>query len=334
MASYPALSRDTDPVVVGYLPAFKGLGETIDHADTSAFTHFNIAFANPDSDGAYIASGSFTCMNGADGAALSVGELRETVRRLQEGGAKVLVSLGGGVIPECSGDWRSLLAPDRRSQAVDALIGLADALGLDGIDVDIEGALLTAIDTDGNYTPFVAALSARLREKGKLLTCATASYEGGMIPVDSIPSFDLVNVMSYDAVGPTWGEPGVEHASQAMAARDLQLWLDRGVAPDRLVLGVPFYGYGFNGEAPNWSYRDIANTHDADGRQGDVVGSLCATCRHITFNGPETIERKARLAREIAGGVMVWELSQDTDDHRLTRALQRGLSMRTARNRD
>src|SRR3546814_2821448 len=92
-----------------------------------------------------------------------------------------------------------------------------------------------------------------MKARGKLLTCATASYEGGMIPVTSIPYFDLVNVMSYDAIGPSWGEAGAEHSSYAMAARDLDLWLARGVARERLVLGVPFYGYGFGGEKANRS---------------------------------------------------------------------------------
>lgn len=329
-----ARAHEERPVTVGYLATFKGLDETIAHADTAAFTHFNIAFANPDADGTYILGDSFTCMNGPDGVALSVEGLRETVRALQGNGAKVLVSLGGGVIPECSGDWEELLQPERRSQAVAGLVGLIDTLGLDGIDVDVEGALLTAIDQDGNYTPFIAALSDALRARGKLLTCATASYEGGMIPVDSVPYFDLVNVMSYDAIGPSWGNPGAEHASYAMARQDLALWRERGVAAERLVLGVPFYGYGFNGAASNWSYREIVGEHGEATHQSDTIGTACATCRYITFNSPETIERKARLAREEAGGVMVWELSQDTADHVLTRALQRGLAGQSASGHD
>ncbi len=179
---------------------------------------------------------------------MSVEALRKTVARLQAGGAKVLISTAGGVIPGCSGDWKALLAPERRAATVAALVELADTLGLDGVDIDIEGQLLTEIDHAGDYTPSIQALSAAMTERGKLLTCATASYEGGMIPVSSIPYFDLVNVMSYDAIGPSWGQPGAEHSTLAMAERDLDLWLARGVAPDRLVLGVPFYGYGFGGE--------------------------------------------------------------------------------------
>jgi GH18 family chitinase len=111
-----------------------------------------------------------------------------------------------------------------------------------------------------------------------------------------------------------------------MAVRDLDLWLARGVARERLVLGVPFYGYGFGGAQANWSYRELAAAHSKDATNGDVIGERCAGCRYITHNSPATIAKKARLAAKKAGGVMVWELSQDSPDHALTKAIGRGLS--------
>src|SRR3546814_14299102 len=102
-----------------------------------------------------------------------------------------------------------------------------------------------------------------------------------------------------------------------MAARDLDLWLARGVARERLVLGVPSYGYGFGGEKANWSYRELAAAHGLNATKADVIGERCAGCRYITHNSPATIEKKARLAAEQAGGVLGWELSQDSPDHAL-----------------
>lgn len=326
LSSATQATEQRRPVVVGYLAAFKGLDLSIARTELKSFTHFNLSFANPDADGRFIRDGHMTCMGDETGANLSVDALRKAVARLQASGAKVLISTAGGVIPGCSGDWKALLAPGRRAATVAALADLADTLGLDGVDIDIEGQLLTGLDRAGDYTPFIRALSGAMKARGKLLTCATASYEGGMIPVSSIPFFDLVNAMSYDAIGPNWGQPGTEHSSYAMAERDLDLWLARGVAPGRLVLGVPFYGYGFGGEKANWSYRDLAATHGKDATNADVIGTLCGGCRYITHNSPATIERKARLAAVQAGGVMIWELSQDTPDHALTKAIGRGLS--------
>src|SRR3546814_17582406 len=90
-----------------------------------------------------------------------------------------------------------------------------------------------------------------------------------------------------------------------MAARDLDLWLARGVARERLVLGVPFYGYGFGGEKANWSYRELAAAHGLNATKADVIGERCAGCRYITHNRPATIAQKARHAAEKAGGVKV-----------------------------
>ena len=293
--------------------------------DLSAFTHFNIAFANPAFDGNFLNGDRMACMTDAEGRPYQIDALKTIVTKLQSHGAKVLVSIGGGVIPGCSGDWTALLAPDRRGDTVSRLVELVDTLGLDGIDVDIEWTLLADLDRSGRYVPFVAALADAMKTRGHLLTCATASAPGGMIPTASIPFFDLINVMSYDAIGPTWGPAGAEHSTYDMAVRDLDLWLGLGVPPDRLVLGVPFYGYGFGGERASLSYRDIVTERGESAGRTDLVGEACAGCRYVTFNGPATIERKARLARAKAGGVMVWELSQDTSDHALTRAIMRGL---------
>ena len=326
LSSVSTASATDRPVVVGYLAVFKGLDLSIERTDLSAFTHFNLSFANPDAGGVFVRDGAMTCMGDETGANMRVDALRAAVKRLQAEGGKVLLSTAGGVIPGCSGDWRALLAPERRAATVAALAELAETLNLDGIDVDIEGGLLTEIDKAGDYTPFIAELSAALKARGKVLTCATASYEGGMIPISSIRYFDLVNVMSYDAIGPSWGQSGDEHSPYEMAERDLDLWLKRGVARERLVLGVPFYGYGFGGETANWSYRDLAASKGLDATKADVIGDRCGGCRYITHNGPATIAAKARLAAEKAGGVMVWELSQDSPDHALTRAIGRGLS--------
>ncbi len=313
------------PVRVGYLAVFKGLDTAIARTRLEDYTHFNLAFANPAPDGRFVVDGRLGCMPDDTGENLTIGAVERTVETLRSHGAKIFLSVGGGTIPACSGDWRSLVGPDHRAATIASLVALAETLELDGIDIDLEGQLLTAIDDAGDYTPFIAGLSAALKARHKLLSCATASYEGGMIPIASIRYFDLVNVMSYDAIGPTWGQPGSEHSSLAGAKRDLDLWLARGVPAERLVLGVPYYGYGFGGERPNWSYRDLVAAYGTDATRADLIGTPCATCRYISFNSPATIEQKAALAREKAGGVMVWELSQDTPDHALSAAILRGL---------
>lgn len=319
----PAWAR---PVVVGYVPTHV-LETTAARTDLARFTHLNIAFANPDPQGAlFRPDGALTCMDETEAGAASVAALRRLATAGQRAGAKVSLSVGGGSIPGCSGDWATLLQPATRDAVVAALIDLVDRAGLDGLDIDIEGELLTRIDQAGNYTPFIAALSVELKRRGKLLTCATASYEGGMIPVSSIPYFDLVNVMAYDAIGPWWGAAGDEHSPMSQAEADMALWLERGVDKQRLVLGVPFYGYGFGALQGSYGYRDIV-ARFADRMEGDVVGQRCAGCDYITFNSVDTITRKTRLGIGQGAGVMIWEISEDADDSALLDAIYEGLDV-------
>ena len=321
----PSSAAAAEPVMVGYLPAFKGLEQSLRTTPIDGYTHINIAFANPDASGALAKDGEMTCMGAGAGENASVALLRAAVAQLKRKGAKVLLSVAGGVIPACSGDWAELLATDGGEAVQSGLLELVDAAGFDGIDIDIEGVLLTEIDRDGHYTPFIANLSRALKAKGKLLTVATASYEGGMIPVSSIPYFDLVMPMSYDAIGPSWGQAGAEHSTFAQAQRDLDLWLKRGVAPERLVLGLPFYGYGFGSYDAGYAFTDLIASYPTEALSDDVIGKACDGCDYITFNSLATIRQKTRLAMEKAGGVMVWEMTQDTHDQLLGRTIKESL---------
>lgn len=321
IASLGALPAAAKPVLVGYLPSFKGLVSRAATTPIDGYTHINIAFANPDPSGRLMRGDRMTCMEDGAQDHVTVPQLRDAATRLRVRGAKVLLSVAGGIIPRCAGDWSALTAADARDRLVKALLATVEAAGLDGIDIDIEGELLTKIDRQGNYTPFIAALSKALKARSKLLTVATASYEGGMIPISSIPYFDLVMAMSYDAIGPSWGTPGSEHATPAQAEHDVTLWLDRGVAPDRLVLGVPFYGYGFGSYPAHLDFRDLLTRYPDKALTDDVIGKACAGCDYVTFNSVATIRRKAALARARAGGVMVWEITQDSDTQLLARTI-------------
>ena len=289
------------------MPAWKDLRSTVGGTDLSRLTHINIAFLNPDLSGKVTADGSLPCMSGATPEDITY--LVEQAHRAQ---VRVLVSLGGGVLPACAGDWKALLQPPSRQRLVDDLIQFVADFQLDGIDVDLEGALLTAIDDAGNYVPFIEALAAGLEPAGKLLTCATASNEGGMVPVGAIPWFDIVNIMSYDAIGPGWGLAGSEHSTYEQSLAHIDTWRRRGLTREKLVLGVPFYGYGFGGPyRAGYAFREIVDEFGPSAADADLIGTACAGCSYITYNGAATIRRKTQLALQQGSGVMIWELSQD-----------------------
>lgn len=310
---FPLRALAQDPLkvkVIGYVPAFMDMRSIIDRTDLNKLTHLNIAFLNPDSEGDFASSGEPLCMHGSGSA-----DIRYVVSKAHERGVKVLAALGGGLIPSCAGSWEELLKPENRSDLLEKLLAFVSDFGLDGIDVDLEGVLLTNIDNAGNYTPFVKELREGLPD-GKLLTAATASYVGGMVPISSLPYFDFVNIMSYDTIGPSWGTAGSEHSSFDSAVTQLAIWKARGLQKEKMILGVPFYGYGFGKYQATYSFNDIVNQFGGSAFEKDLIGDLCAGCDYITYNGLSTIRRKTRLALDETSGLMIWELSQDAFGNR------------------
>jgi GH18 family chitinase len=300
--------------IVGYLPAYKGLLENTIPQQLKQLTHLNIAFLNPDKSGLFFDKNQFTCTYTKYQKLLSKKEFIETIKIAQKENVLVSFSLGGAIIPKCGGNWQSLLLAHNRKFMVDNLLELVDTFNLDGIDIDLESQLLTSIKNDGNFVPFIQALSKGLKVRNKILTAATGSYVGGMIPSESLPYFDYVSLMSYDAIGPTWGNAGVEHATLKQSQGDIKLWLDRGLKQHQLVLGVPFYGYGFGKYKANYTYSQIVAEFGKASADGDLIGEACSRCDYVTYNGISTLIEKTNLAMIHGSGVMIWELTHDTND--------------------
>ena len=325
LAISPACAEDRG-TVVGYIAAFKGLDREMQQRGLDRYTHLVLAFVNPTPAGKVAGPSGLVCAPAGPGniTMVSDAQLRSLVDVAHRNGTKVIASLGGAVIPPCGGDWAQLLQPPMRAKLLPALLELVDRFDLDGLDVDLEGELMAEIDKAGHYTPFVRDLSIGLHLTSKILTAATGSYPGGMVPDASLPYFDLIGVMSYDQVGPTWGTPGGEHSTYAQAEADLALWIRKGVPASKLALGVPFYGRGFGSYREGWSLQDIKSQFGDGQLNNDVVGQRCGGCSYITYNGLPTLEQKAELAGAWGTGVMVWEVGQDLTDGAAIRRLVHG----------
>lgn len=280
-------------VVIGYIPTWVDMRKSIDETDLGILTHINLSFFNPDANGAFLSADEPLCSDGLTSDILYV------VEKAHQNGVKVLASVGGGVLPECSGDWELLLKEPSRPIVVKNILSLIDFYNLDGIDIDIEGGLLNTIAEAGDYTPFIHNLHLALNPKGKLVTCATASYIGGRIPTSSFPYFDYINVMAYDNY---WNTPA-HHSTYEDAVRDMELWLSLGCPAEKLVLGLPFYGYENSVGSGGISYKEIVaiNRLNADIDEFE----------NYKYNGIATIEAKTAFAVKHGAGVMIWEISQD-----------------------
>jgi len=283
----PAPVTKSDFKVVGYLFANSDLLAVSARLDFSQITHLNIAFINPDT------SGVFAPVTG----------LKELVKKAHEQGVKVLSAFGGGGPPQ---HLKELVKPANKKVLVDGLMGLVSTYDLDGIDVDLEGDFITA-----DYEAFVVDLSAALKAKSKLMTAAVATWNSAAYTNKAIVLFDLINIMSYDHTGP-WrkNDPG-PHSTYEAAEQDFVHWnVNRGIAADKLLLGLPFYGYGFGPDIlESINFADLVTAYPGS-EKVDVWGLPGKGTFY--YNGLPTIKKKVAYAMDKkAAGVMIWQLLGD-----------------------
>ncbi len=289
--------------VIGYYPTYAGgYPGSINAVDLAKVTHVYIAFANPDGAGNLVPDFGTNA------------NITTVVNAVHGQGKKVFLSIAGGAAT--GGNYQThLSSPANITAFVAKIVAYANTYNLDGIDVDIEGNILNgATLTAAQYENFVTALGAALHANGKLMSCAIGTWFGNYVTSAAANQFDWINMMSYDLYGP-WTGAG-QHAPYSMTTSDFQYWnVNKGVPASKLIVGLPFYGYGWGSLANNGiTYCNIVNTYPG-AQNADQVGSGGNV---ITYNGIATIKQKTTYAQANAGGVMIWELTQDcaTSDSR------------------
>jgi GH18 family chitinase len=281
-------NADTDNPfkVIGYLPNRTDLAAAANQVDFAKITHLYIAFINPDS------LGNLT----------GTANLKEVAALAHSKNVKIMASIGGGGAPKY---YPTFLIGEKKTKLINDLVNLAVNNNLDGIDVDLEGDLI-----DANYENFVIDLATALRQKNKLITAAIATVYKSQFTDKALAQFDFVNIMSYDRTGPWRPDKPGPHAPYSMAEEDLEYWLvTRKIPKEKLTLGVPFYGYGFGGTAPeSMSYKNILRQYPDSINQDQMHlnGGM------VYYNGLPTIRKKAELAKDKVSGVMIWQLMQDS----------------------
>jgi spore germination protein YaaH len=167
------------------------------------------------------------------------------------------------VVPFLSNDWdrdvgRKALA--QREKLSDDLAAAVARLGLDGVNVDIEN--VTEADRDA-YTDFIRLLRAKL-PAGKEVSVAVAANPYGeqtgwaaAYDIKELARYcDYLLLMAYDesypgdpTPGPVAGLPFVEASVQAALQQ---------VSPDKLVLGLPFYGRLWKDGDASWDGTGVS----------------------------------------------------------------------------
>jgi len=238
-------------------------------------THINYSFLTPKADG------TFNHINNG-------WKLKLIAENAHKHDVKVLISVGGWGWDE---QFETVAAdPSLRSVFVQNLKAFVDEYQLDGADIDWEYP--DAGQSAQNFQTLMQELHVAMSDK--LFTTAVVAYgENGMgILPETFELFDFVNVMTYD---------GPDHGSMEQFERGLAFWGERGLPPEKIVMGLPFYG------DPNFAYFKIVQ-EDPSAAQKDVF-DFYGTTYH--YNGIPTVQAKTKLAMEKAGGIMFWTLDYD-----------------------
>ena len=287
-ATVVAVSEETSPrplgglEVVGYLPAYKI--PTLDPAQARHLTDLVYFTLTPFSDGTVFHEG------------LTSVHLDFLRRVKKDFGTRILMGVtdhhADGALAAIS---RSLALRQKfASNLSEYLVDNA----FDGADFDWE---YPSTDDLRDYASLLAEVKrAFVPLRLRLSVAISPSRPLTQAGYDTV---DRVHGMIYD----DWGQ----HATLENAAAHVQEFLDQGVRPDKLLLGVPFYGRGYTRTGPAWSsavsYKTLRGRYPLSPGQDTVNGYY--------FNGIDTIRRKVQYAKAAGlSGVMVWEIGQDTTD--------------------
>ncbi len=294
--------------VVGYFANWStGFPNNITSVDLNKVTHINIAFANPNG------TGTLTGVTNAQATTI--------VNACHAKGVKVFISMGGAGAPGAT--YAGLVNNTTNiNNFVTKIMAFVTTNNLDGVDVDIEGDVLDGTTvTATQYQNFVTALGTALHAQSKQMSAALATWFATNVTNTAAAQFDWIGLMSYDQCGP-WSGP-CQHSPLSLAQSDFTYWnTTKAVPASKLVVGVPFYGYGWGiyDVGDEIGYCDIISAHPG----AENANQVGAAPDVIYYNGLALMQQKATYALANASGIMIWQITEDcasTDTRSLLRKI-------------
>ncbi|MDF2803206.1 MAG: glycoside hydrolase family 18 [Anaerocolumna sp.] len=333
------------PIIVGYYAAWaKYSGFTPDKLVVSKLTHINYAFANISSDYKVVLgypdidSGNIKQLN----------QLKKANPKL-----KTIIAIGGW---SWSGRFSDVALTDKARKAfADSALDFILKYGFDGIDIDweypVSGGLATNVkrpEDKYNFTLLMKTLREKLdaREaidkKHYILSFAGATgkwYTENTQLRELSKYVDYANVMTYDIHGtwetntgfnaPLYNDP--KFSQYVSVDSSINSWINAGFANNKIVMGVPFYGYVYKGVAntnnglnqtysggASISYANIVTNYlNAPGYEYffhpvQRVPWLFNGFNFISYENEQSMAEKGKYIKEKKlMGAMIWELSQD-----------------------
>lgn len=290
--------------VVGYFPSYRSLADVPDvkFRMTNCVVY---AFYTVNNTGGLSAPSS---------PAATLAAVRDKARA---NNAKVFLGINDG-----SGDgktnFKNMAATAAgRNNFIKEVMNAVRNNNLDGVDIDWEFPT-TADGTDATFTLLMKELSDSLHRDGLYYLSAAITagkYAGGIrdaIRNELFTYVDFFNIMAYDDFSTS--TPYRHHSDYTLATVCLNYWLGtRGMPAAKAVLGLPAYGRpsGITQSGTVLTYKTILAQGGNPQYDSAVVTAGGFTNYTIYYNGQYTVKRKAKLAKDVANGVMMWEKWQD-----------------------
>ncbi|KAF6171244.1 hypothetical protein GIB67_036912 [Kingdonia uniflora] len=339
----PSLSPPFRVIKCAYWPSFDGFPLT--SIDTSYFTHLYYAFLLPDPNTYNLA------ITALDEEMLP---LFVSTLRAKKPLVKTILSIGGaGNDPKV---FSAIVnANSTRSTFIESAIEVARTYGFDGLDLDWEFPLnqQDMINLGILYKEWWKALKIEAKATGRTrLLLSSAVYYASTVfkyspspkyPGESIRKYvDWVSPMCFDFYG-SWdmvtGQPAAlyDPTSNISTSYGIHSWIDAGVPPNKIVMGLPLYGHSWKLKDPlvhgvgapttgaggpnngNMIYSAIVDFNR--GQNATVVydGKTVSTYSYvgdmwIGYDDGRSVTKKVEFAR-VNGlrGYFFWALGQDKD---------------------
>ena len=372
------------PKIVGYYPAWSTHARNFQVADIPAqnLTHIIYAFAKISPAGE-IALGEpwadiqkrFPGDRSGQPYFGSFGQLQKL--KLKHPHLQTLLAVGGW---SQSGMFSDVALTDlARQRFARSCVELVARYGFDGLDIDWEYPVSGGVAGNKrrpsdkiHFTLLMAELRKQFDLRGKqerrryLLTAATSAavFHYGNLELKKVSDYlDWFNLMTYDFVGPWSSQTGFNSglAASGQPGEDPQLnvaaavngYIKAGVPPEKIVVGVPFYGRGWTGVAPTnqglfvkfrgvargtreagvYEYRDLVKNHVRPSLRHwhpqAKVPWLYDPAKQtmIAYEDLESVAWKVKYVQsQKLGGLMAWDLSKDaTGAQSLLQAIRKGL---------
>ncbi|KAI7877686.1 chitinase [Lichtheimia hyalospora FSU 10163] len=260
---------------------------------------------------------------------------------------KVTLSVGGWT---WSTNFGTVAAdPQKRATFVQSAVKHVADLGLDGIDIDWEYP--KDPQEAFNFVHLLYELRIALdryqqslgqtNEPRLLLTLAVACGPSNYRLLrlrEMEPYVDLFYLMAYDFAGSWDSQTGHQSAMHGGALNGHQAvtdYMQAGVPPHKLVLGIPVYGRAFSNtsglhssfqgmpegswEKGMYDYKDLPKP---GATEYNDLQNMCSSSydpakrEFVTYDTPDVVRAKCEYVKQMRlGGAMFWELSADHKDN-------------------